>query len=173
MAVHQESYMPRASERSGALIRKAREEKGWSQSFVGQKLGITGAAIGHYETMHSKPSEERARKLSTLLGVPVELLDTSGRADRGTSKNARVLTVSKSKKSIRTGRRFSKSAQGMVLHDEQEIAIIAALRSLPKPRRSVVMEFISAGVGSPAGLKSASAPLTKARRGKVTGSRRA
>jgi transcriptional regulator with XRE-family HTH domain len=38
-------------------LREARLHLGLSQSQIGEQLGVTGAAIGHYETGLSWPSE--------------------------------------------------------------------------------------------------------------------
>ena len=42
----------------------ARLQLGLSQAEVGERLGVTGAAIGHYETGVSRPSADRAAQLS-------------------------------------------------------------------------------------------------------------
>jgi transcriptional regulator with XRE-family HTH domain len=46
-----------------STLRKARLKRGWSQEVIGQKLGTTGAAIGHYETgVSSQPQKERQNR---------------------------------------------------------------------------------------------------------------
>ena len=50
-------------------LRDARLQLGLSQAEVGERLGVSGAAIGHYETGVSSPSADRAAQLSKLLGL--------------------------------------------------------------------------------------------------------
>ena len=50
-------------------LRDARLQLGLSQAEVGERLGVTGAAIGHYETGVSRPSPDRAAQLVKLLGL--------------------------------------------------------------------------------------------------------
>src|SRR3954454_17145809 len=64
-------------------LRDARLHLGLSQAEVGDQLGVTAAAIGHYETGLSKPSPDRAAQLARLLGLKPSELSAS---ERGPAK---------------------------------------------------------------------------------------
>ena len=65
-------------------LRDARLHLGLSQAEVGDRLGVTGAAIGHYETGVSKPSPDRAAQLARLLGLKPSEVSAS---ERGSARN--------------------------------------------------------------------------------------
>jgi repressor LexA len=58
--------------RIGGKIRKAREEKGYSQHELGMVLGLTATAINYYEKGKRKVSIEDIYRLSAVLKKPVE-----------------------------------------------------------------------------------------------------
>src|SRR3954468_14772437 len=60
-------------------LRDARLHLGLSQAELGDRLGVTGAAIGHYETGVSKPSPDRAAQLARLLGLKPNEVSASKR----------------------------------------------------------------------------------------------
>lgn len=59
---------------TGERIRKARKEAGLTQKQLGEKIGVSGAMIGQYETGVRNPKQETLERLSGTLGVPVENL---------------------------------------------------------------------------------------------------
>ncbi|MGY0612274.1 helix-turn-helix domain-containing protein [Luteimonas sp. A501] len=64
-------------------IRSARRRKGWSQSELGARLGVTASAVGHWERPAGHaPCLSRVMQLAGTLGVGIEWL-ISGRADGG------------------------------------------------------------------------------------------
>ena len=68
------------------ILRAAREKLGLSQGAVAEKLGITAAAVGHYESGIAKPPLERAQKLARVLKIDVAKIQLSDRAMRGSRK---------------------------------------------------------------------------------------
>lgn len=107
---------------TGKTLRDAREALGLSQAVVAQKLGITPAAVGHYEKGIAKPPLPRAEQLAKLLKIDVCLVPVSDRAQRGSRKNG--------------------PSEGGVSGREAEV--LAALRGLPLSKRRPAMDMILA-----------------------------
>lgn len=58
-------------------IRLARRLKGWSQSKLAEKLGVTTSTVGHWErSLGHAPATSKLGKLAALLDVRVEWLMT-------------------------------------------------------------------------------------------------
>lgn len=55
-------------------LRKARENKGWSQKQVAEKLNISEARYNNYETGKRKPDPEMSRDISNVLEVSADYL---------------------------------------------------------------------------------------------------
>lgn len=102
------------------ILRSAREKLGLSQGAVAAKLGITPAAVGHYEKGIAKPPMERAKQLARMLKIDVSKIDVSAKAMRGSRK----VVVNDSDRLSATERE-----------------VVDALRSLPlaKRRPAVIM----------------------------------
>lgn len=77
--------------RIGGIIRKAREERGFSQHELGAALGLTATAINYYEKGKRKISIEDVYRLAAALKKPVEyFLPKGGLQDnKGKAKNIR------------------------------------------------------------------------------------
>ncbi|MGG3625493.1 helix-turn-helix transcriptional regulator [Bacillus gobiensis] len=58
----------------GQRLRKAREQKGWSQTFVCKKLGISNSALSGYERDYREPDADMIRKLADLYEVSTDFL---------------------------------------------------------------------------------------------------
>lgn len=72
----------------GTRLKTLREARGWTQDYVGKQIGVTLAAVSHWETDTVKNP-----KLETFLAL-VELYDTDPHylvfgADRGASARAK------------------------------------------------------------------------------------
>jgi len=63
----------------GQRLRKARENKGWSQTFVCEKLKISNSRLSGYERDYREPDAEMLATLANLYGVSVDYL--LGRTD--------------------------------------------------------------------------------------------
>ena len=59
---------------TGERIRKARKEAGLTQKQLGEKIGVSGAMIGQYETGVRNPKQEMIEKISGALGIQAESL---------------------------------------------------------------------------------------------------
>jgi transcriptional regulator with XRE-family HTH domain len=116
-------------------LREARLKRGWSQETVGQKLGITGAAIGHYETGLSKPTADRAAQLAKILGLRSGDIQASARGEGGQQNGNRASGAGQ-----KGGARSSRD----IVADSREVAMMKALRAMPSAERRVVMEMVIA-----------------------------
>ena len=58
----------------GLLIRKLREQKGWTQEALGAKIGVTAAAISQYENNLNVPSADVIAGMATVFGVSMDYL---------------------------------------------------------------------------------------------------
>lgn len=56
----------------GAMLFKLRKEKGWTQTELADKLGVTNQAVSKWETGDSYPETPQLLKLSELFGVTVD-----------------------------------------------------------------------------------------------------
>lgn len=119
-----------------SALRKARLARGWSQELVGQKLGVTGAAIGHYETGVSKPRAERAAQLAKILGLRSGDIQASTRGE-GARRDGGAATKAGGKATMRT-------SGGVMLTDKREIAVVKALRAMHAGDRRVAMDMVIA-----------------------------
>ena len=55
-------------------IANARHEKGWTQRELAEKIGVSQGLISNYENGASTPTEAALKRLSAVLGVPVEAI---------------------------------------------------------------------------------------------------
>lgn len=65
----------------GFRIARAREQKGYSQAVLAVKVGVTGGAIGQYETGRNLPKLERLERIAVALEVSTEWLLTGDEPD--------------------------------------------------------------------------------------------
>lgn len=57
----------------GDEIRRRREEKGWTQKQLGEKVGVTYGAVQQWERNKTAPKRARLAKVCKVLGIPTEL----------------------------------------------------------------------------------------------------
>ena len=62
---------------TGQRIRSERKLKGLTQEALGQKLGVSGAAIAQYETGRRKPKMDTLRRIAKALDIDVNKLSQS------------------------------------------------------------------------------------------------
>lgn len=62
------------SEKFQDRLRKARQDKGMSQSELAERAGFQPSAISHFETGTRAPSFDNLRKLADALGVSIDYL---------------------------------------------------------------------------------------------------
>jgi repressor LexA len=58
----------------GDRLRKSREKKGWSQTYVCRKLGLSNSALSGYERNYREPDAETLSQLAKLYEVSVDYL---------------------------------------------------------------------------------------------------
>lgn len=54
------------------IIKKKREERGWTQEFLAKAVGVKHNTISCYETGTRKPRGKVAKKLAAVLEIPIE-----------------------------------------------------------------------------------------------------
>lgn len=62
-------------------IKKLRQERGWSQDYLAEKVGIGQQYISKYESGKLSPSFKTLEKLADTFGVSVDFLRTRERID--------------------------------------------------------------------------------------------
>lgn len=62
----------------GESIRSWRKERGLTQKALGEKLGVSQATVGQYETNPNPPKIDTLSKIADALGVPLTLLIGAG-----------------------------------------------------------------------------------------------
>ena len=127
-------------------LRDARLHLGLSQAEVGDRLGVTGAAIGHYETGLSKPSPDRAAQLARLLGLKSSEVSAS---KRGSAK----VTVARPRSDA--AKQAGSRVNGVKVPNRDEGEVLDALRAMPAAERRVMVKLVLAygGNGSRAALE--------------------
>ena len=66
----------------GSRITDLRKVKAWSQSQLAEKVGISYAQIGRYETKGSQPSAEVLKKIAEALDTSVDFLINGNTEDK-------------------------------------------------------------------------------------------
>jgi transcriptional regulator with XRE-family HTH domain len=116
-------------------LRDARLQLGLSQAEVGERLNVSGTAIGHYETGVSKPSPDRAAHLAKLLGLKSGDVVVS---ERGSVK----MTPSRPRST--DARRGAGRVRDAMVPSQDEATVLTALRAMPAAERLVVTKLILA-----------------------------
>jgi len=79
----------------GEKLRQLRASAGLSQRALGERLGLTYAAIQRWEAGQAKPRADRLREIASALGVTqMELLGLEGEVDTAGAPSARVPLIS-------------------------------------------------------------------------------
>lgn len=58
----------------GSRLRKAREKKGWTQTYVCQQLGISNSTLSGYERNYREPDAEMISQFSALYEISADYL---------------------------------------------------------------------------------------------------
>jgi transcriptional regulator with XRE-family HTH domain len=114
-------------------LRDARLHLGLSQAELGERLGVTGAAIGHYETGVSKPSPDRAAQLARLLGLKPSEVSAS---ERGSTRQ----TDDRSRSAV--AKQAASRGDDAKAPSRDEGAVLDALRAMPAAERRVMMRLV-------------------------------
>jgi transcriptional regulator with XRE-family HTH domain len=109
---------------------------GLSQTQVADKLGITGAAVGHYETGVSRPSPDRAVRLAKLLGLKPGDIAAS---ERGAAAKEVTRPRPRPGAAKRSAGRLSEKSPS-----DEEAAVLDVLRTLLAAERRVVVKLLLA-----------------------------
>jgi transcriptional regulator with XRE-family HTH domain len=79
-------------------IAELREQKGWSQSELEEKSGVSRVMIGKYERGDASPSIDAAKKIADAFGVSLDYLageGVLGKVDRKTLKRLQEIELLK------------------------------------------------------------------------------
>lgn len=99
-----------------ARLKKARIEKGLSQTELGKKVQVHYTQIGRYEQKGVKPSSEVLAKMANVLGVSTDFLMNGS----------------------------SEQLAGAALTDKKLLNQFISVELLPKDKKAVVIELIDA-----------------------------
>ena len=61
-------------------IRALREERGWTQLELGNKLGVTPVTVYNWERGQHMPTASQLRALARVFGVSMDMIDFEGPA---------------------------------------------------------------------------------------------
>lgn len=106
----------------GAKIASLRKQRGWSQRRLAQELGVTGVAVGNWESANRTPQIEYLPQLAKIFGVtPNELLGFDAPTTGAIPDGYYLLSVPEKNMidDYRTLDRFGKSAVRAVLSVER------------------------------------------------------
>ena len=101
-------------------LRKAREDKGLSQTDLANRTGFQPSAISHFETARRAPSFENLKKLADALNVTIDFL--LGRETAPTSAGP-------------VAEQLFRSFEQMTAEDQDDLAKFAALLAEKNRRR--------------------------------------
>jgi len=76
---------------AGKTIAQLRDSKGWSQSELASKAGVSHVMVGKYERGDATPSLEVAKKIADVLEVSLDYLVGEATSARLDKKNLRRL----------------------------------------------------------------------------------
>lgn len=62
--------------KTGEIIKKLRKERGWNQSELGEKIGLSYGGIAAIEQGRNDPSASAVIKLSSIFGVSTDYILT-------------------------------------------------------------------------------------------------
>ncbi|MFB5763506.1 helix-turn-helix domain-containing protein [Paenibacillus medicaginis] len=113
----------------GTRIAELREKRGWKQEELAQILGITRAALSHYEKNRRKPDFDTLTKLANLFGVSIDyLIGRIPQTQNDTEPNVKqfIDQLELSDKDILN--RFNLMIDGRSLSEEEAKRFIAFIR---------------------------------------------
>ncbi|WP_226001652.1 helix-turn-helix domain-containing protein [Paenibacillus sp. BJ-4] len=113
----------------GTRIAELREHKGLKQEELAQSLGITRAALSHYEKNRRKPDFEILNKLADIFGVTIDYL--VGRTSQPTAildSDVREFVDQLELSDEDILRRFNLTIDGRTLSEEEAKRFIAFVR---------------------------------------------
>ena len=133
-------------------IRKKREELGWEQKDLANKLGVAPTTICNWETGYSKPSVEMLAPLSNILGITLYRLFDMKEPSIGYSAREQKMMSNYSE-----------------LSDDHKIAVDNLIYNLRRAEARAVMpkitkltyfhKHLAAGVGDPTDIYDAGEPM--------------
>ncbi len=89
--------------KTGEIIKKLRKERGWNQSELGEKIGMTYGGIASIEQCRNDPSTSAVVKLAEVFGVSTDYLLTGKEGTNDISEEERdILSVIRDDKAMRS-----------------------------------------------------------------------
>lgn len=122
---------------TGDRIAELREAKGWTQEELSARLGITRAALSHYEKNRRKPDFEALKLLADCFDVSVDyLVGRTTQPQTELSNDARSFTDQLELSDDEVMRHFQLTVDGHQLTDEEARRFIAFVRAERQMRES-------------------------------------
>lgn len=116
----------------GSRLRKARERKGWTQTYVCKRLGISNSTLSGYERGYRAPDPEQMRVFAQLYEVTTDYLhgisdDPEGTIDHKEIKfSTDIIEYLEKNKDLHIG--------GQKLNKDQKQVLIEFMKKIIAPR---------------------------------------
>lgn len=122
---------------TGDRIAELREAKGWTQEELASKLGITRAALSHYEKNRRKPDFEALKLLADCFDVSVDyIVGRTAQPQMEMSNDIRSFTDQLELSDEEVMRQFQLTIDGHQLTEEEARRFIAFVRAERHMRES-------------------------------------
>lgn len=122
---------------TGDRIAELREAKGWTQEELANSLGITRAALSHYEKNRRKPDFEALKQLADCFHVSVDyLVGRTTQPQSELSNDFRAFTEQLELSDDDVLRHYQLTVDGHQLTDEEARRFIAFVRAERQMRES-------------------------------------
>ena len=114
----------------GSRIAHLREQRGWTQEQLSSLLGISRAALSHYEKSRREPDTETLSKVADIFGVTIDYLVGRTQQPRGNlDENARLFVDHLELADVELLERFALMIDGRELTPEEAKRFIAFIRA--------------------------------------------
>jgi transcriptional regulator with XRE-family HTH domain len=114
----------------GSRIAKLREERGWTQEQTAAAIGISRAALSHYEKNRREPDTETLTKFADLFNISIDyLVGRTNVPNPPLSPDVREFVDSLELSDEQIMERFSLSIDGRKLTPEETRRFIAFVRA--------------------------------------------
>ncbi len=113
--------------KTGKIIRELRKKKGWTQTELGEKLGLTFGGIASIEQGRCLPSAETTVKLSEIFNVTTDYILTGKEDSNSISKEEQEII-----KTIRENELIKKSLIELINTEKKIIKTIRENESVKK-----------------------------------------
>lgn len=126
----------------GQRLRISRESKGWSQTLVCRKLGISNSTLSGYERDYREPDADTLKKLADLYEVGADYLLGSNKPSNLTSKDE--LDIAKRMEQIKNDLEHTDGLafDGEPLSDEAKDSFLEAMEFIVRQTKKINKKYI-------------------------------